>query len=153
MARVLRPKVVLLSSRPNNTEADSRQPDGRRDAKQGGVAKLEEALLHDAHRLAVGDDVAHPARHLHGGKGGDEGVDLEFGHDDAVDEAKDKAHRETGQNAEGMLSVALMPTAQATPEQATTEPTDMSNSPEARQNSMPQATMPDMETASPSPAC
>ena len=37
-----------------------------------------------------------------------------------------------------MLSVALMPTAQATPEQATTEPTDMSNSPEARQNSMPQ---------------
>ncbi|MNF74470.1 hypothetical protein D3C84_565030 [compost metagenome] len=50
-----------------------------------------------------------------------------------------------------MLSVALMPTAQATPEQATTEPTDMSNSPEARQNSMPQATMPDMETASPSP--
>ncbi|MND83135.1 hypothetical protein D3C80_749850 [compost metagenome] len=45
----------------------------------------------------------------------------------------------------------LMTTAVVTPAQAITEATDRSKSPEARQKSMPQATMPDMEIASPRP--
>lgn len=49
------------------------------------------------------------------------------------------------------LSVMLITTAVVTPAQAITEATDRSKSPEARQNSIPQATMPDMEIASPSP--
>ncbi len=50
-----------------------------------------------------------------------------------------------------MLSVALIATAQVTPEQAIMEPTDISNSPDARQNSMPQATIPASDTARPNP--
>ena len=49
------------------------------------------------------------------------------------------------------LSVRLITTAVVTPAQAMTEATDKSKSPEARQNNMPQATIPDMEIASPSP--
>ncbi|MNP75252.1 hypothetical protein D3C76_1722810 [compost metagenome] len=45
----------------------------------------------------------------------------------------------------------LMTTAVVTPAQAITEATDRSKSPDARQNSIPQATIPDMEIASPSP--
>jgi len=49
------------------------------------------------------------------------------------------------------LPVRSMTTAASTPEHATTEPTDRSKSPEARQNSMVQATMPMVETDSASP--
>ncbi|MNE12942.1 hypothetical protein D3C80_1057650 [compost metagenome] len=49
------------------------------------------------------------------------------------------------------LSVILITTAVVTPAQAITDATDRSKSPEARQNSMPQATMPDMDIANPSP--
>ncbi|MNP28205.1 hypothetical protein D3C76_1211570 [compost metagenome] len=49
------------------------------------------------------------------------------------------------------LSVMLMTTAVVTPAQAITDATERSKSPEARQNSIPQATMPDIEIASPSP--
>ena len=49
------------------------------------------------------------------------------------------------------LSLRLITTAVVTPAQAITDATDRSKSPEARQNSMPQATIPDIEIASPSP--
>ncbi|MNH00640.1 hypothetical protein D3C79_598400 [compost metagenome] len=49
------------------------------------------------------------------------------------------------------LSVMLITTAAVTPAQAITDATDRSKSPEARQNSMPHATMPDMDIASPRP--
>ena len=45
----------------------------------------------------------------------------------------------------------LITTAVVTPAQAMTDATDRSKSPEARQNNMPQATMPDIEIARPSP--
>ncbi|CAH0281687.1 hypothetical protein SRABI106_03295 [Rahnella aquatilis] len=45
----------------------------------------------------------------------------------------------------------LITTAVVTPAQAITDATDRSKSPEARQNSIPQATMPDIEIASPNP--
>jgi alcohol dehydrogenase class IV len=46
----------------------------------------------------------------------------------------------------------LITTAVVTPAQAITDATDRSKSPEARQNSIPQATIPDMEMASPAPS-
>jgi len=49
------------------------------------------------------------------------------------------------------LSVMLMTTAVVTPAQAMTDATERSKSPEARQNNMPQATIPDIEIASPRP--
>ena len=45
----------------------------------------------------------------------------------------------------------LITTAVTTPAQAMTEATDRSKSPDARQKSMPQATMPDIDIASPRP--
>ncbi|CSR87455.1 Uncharacterised protein [Shigella sonnei] len=49
------------------------------------------------------------------------------------------------------LSVRLITTAVVTPAQAITEATERSKSPEARQNNMPHATIPDMEIARPNP--
>ena len=45
----------------------------------------------------------------------------------------------------------LITTAVVTPAQAMTDATDKSKSPDARQNNMPQATIPDIEMASPNP--
>src|SRR5471030_922377 len=49
------------------------------------------------------------------------------------------------------LSVLLITTAVVTPAQAITEATDKSKSPEAKQNNMPQETIPDREIARPKP--
>ena len=83
-------------------EQDAQQgdDDGHRQAEQLAVAEHEELLLGDAHGLAVGEDVAQAAHDLHGRQGRDQGVDLELGDHQPIDQTHHQTHGQGGGDAE-----------------------------------------------------